>query len=74
MITRLGALTRTLAELDREGSRASVPGLAQPEPGDARTTAVSNPVTGLLLVVSGDHGQHTRTTIGVAAAGCHLLV
>lgn len=74
MLAILGAVQRTIGDLDRIVGWATVNGFVQAEPGYAYTTAVLNPVSELLHQVFGDAGRHARTAIGVVALPLNLPV
>jgi hypothetical protein len=74
MLAILGAVQRSIGDLDRIVGWATVNGFIQAEPGYPSTTAVLNPVSDLLMSVFGEAGLHSRTAIGVAALPLNLPV
>lgn len=74
LLAILGAVKRTIGDLDRIVGWAAVNGFVQAEPGYAYTTAVLNPVSDLLLEWFGEAGMHSRTAIGVSALPLNLPV
>lgn len=71
----IGSVRATIGDLDRIGAWLTVTGFVQAEPGYARTTAVVNAFSQVVIDVFGDTvGQHARTAIGVAALPLNLPV
>jgi len=71
----LSSVKNSIGELDRVAAWVTVTGFVQAQPGYARTTAVINAFSELVLAVFGDEvGQHARTAIGVAALPLNLPV
>jgi enamine deaminase RidA (YjgF/YER057c/UK114 family) len=71
----LGSVRVAIGDLDRITAWVSVTGFVQAEPGYAKTTAVLNGFSQLILDVFGQEvGQHARTAIGVAALPLNLPV
>ncbi len=64
----LASVRAAIGDLDRITAWVTVTGFVQAEPGYAKTTAVLNGFSQLILDVFGQEvGQHARTAIGVAA-------
>jgi enamine deaminase RidA (YjgF/YER057c/UK114 family) len=71
----LASTRAAIGNLDRVTAWVTVTGFVQAEPGYAKTTAVINGFSELVLDVFGDEvGQHARTAIGVAALPLNLPV
>ena len=71
----LASVQAAIGDLDRVTAWVTVTGFVQAEPGYARTTAVVNGFSELVLeVFGGEVGQHARTAIGVAALPLNLPV
>lgn len=71
----LAGVERAVGDLDRVDAWLTVTGFVQAEPGYARTTAVLNSFSEVVLDVFGPAvGQHARTAIGVAALPLDLPV
>jgi enamine deaminase RidA (YjgF/YER057c/UK114 family) len=71
----LASTQAAIGDLDRVTAWVTVTGFVQAEPGYAKTTAVVNGFSELVLdVFGGEVGQHARTAIGVAALPLNLPV
>jgi enamine deaminase RidA (YjgF/YER057c/UK114 family) len=71
----LASVRRAVGDLDLITAWVSVTGFVQAEPGYARTTAVLNGFSELVLAVFGHEvGDHARTAIGVTALPLNLPV
>ncbi len=71
----LSSVKSAIGELDRITAWVAVAGYVQAQPGYARTTAVINAFSEVILDVFGNEvGQHARTAIGVAALPLNLPV
>jgi enamine deaminase RidA (YjgF/YER057c/UK114 family) len=71
----LGSVRAVIGDLDRITAWVTVTGFVQAEPGYAKTTAVLNGFSQLILDVFGQEvGQHARTAVGVAALPLNLPV
>ncbi|WP_188940866.1 RidA family protein [Nakamurella endophytica] len=71
----IAAVERAVGDLDRIDAWVTVNGFVQAQPGYARTTAVLNSFSEIVLAVFGPEvGDHARTAIGVAALPLDLPV
>jgi enamine deaminase RidA (YjgF/YER057c/UK114 family) len=71
----IAGIEHAVGDLDRIDAWLSVTGFVQAEPGYAKTTAVLNSFSEVVLDVFGsDIGMHARTAIGVAALPLNLPV
>ena len=71
----MASVKRAIGDLDRITAWVTVTGFVQAQPGYARTTAVINAFSELVVEVFGaEIGQHARTAIGVAALPLNLPV
>ncbi len=71
----MSGVRNAIGDLDRISAWVTVTGFVQAKPGYARTTAVVNAFSEVVLDVFGDNvGQHARTAIGVAALPLNLPV
>jgi len=71
----IASLRHAIGDLERITAWLTVSGFVNAEPGYAKTTAVLNPVSDLLLAAFGESvGRHARTAIGVAALPLNLPV
>ena len=71
----LASIRTAIGNLDLVTAWATVTGFVQAEPGYAKTTAVINGFSEVILDVFGSQvGQHARTAIGVAALPLNLPV
>jgi enamine deaminase RidA (YjgF/YER057c/UK114 family) len=71
----LASVRAAIGDLDRITAWVTVTGFVQAEPGYAKTTAVLNGFSQLVLDVFGQEvGQHARTAVGVAALPLNLPV
>lgn len=71
----IGGVSRAVGDLDRIEAWLTVSGFVNAEPGYARTTAVINAFSRVVLdVFEEDIGSHARTAIGVSALPLDLPV
>jgi len=71
----ISSIQHAIGDLDRVAAWVTVSGFVQAEPGYAKTTAVVNAFSEVVIDVFGDAvGQHARTAIGAAALPLNLPV